>query len=43
MEFSLARNRTIGSWNDPSENTHNASREFRRSTISFYCCTIRTR
>jgi len=21
-------NRTIGSWNDPSENTHNASREF---------------
>jgi hypothetical protein len=28
-------NRAIGSWNDPSENTHNASREFRRATISF--------
>jgi hypothetical protein len=29
-----------GSWNDPSENTHNASREFWRATISFYCCTM---
>jgi hypothetical protein len=25
-------NLVIGSWNDPSENTHNASRDFRRAT-----------
>ena len=36
-------NRAIGSWNDPSENIHNASRESGAPPFPFYCRTIRTR